>query len=78
MEIILTGSVLAAILIVVGLYLILWGKAKETKRKNQLASLESVQELPVSNPHSTTCSPQNNKLTSTSPTPRVLEAPMNL
>lgn len=67
---IFSGSVLAAVLIVFGLYLILWGKAKETKKINQLAPLESCQELPISMteantrspPINTICSQQENKL----------------
>ncbi|PON42281.1 Plant-drug/metabolite exporter [Parasponia andersonii] len=74
------GTVLAAILIVIGLYLVLWGKARETKRTHQLAPLESVQELPISTPDisirspphdNTTCSQQSNK-SAQSPIPCVL------
>ncbi|XP_048337414.1 WAT1-related protein At1g25270-like isoform X2 [Ziziphus jujuba] len=38
------GSILAAGFIVLGLYLVLWGKSKEMKKKNQLAPSENLDE----------------------------------
>ncbi|XP_057419732.1 WAT1-related protein At1g68170-like [Lotus japonicus] len=37
------GSVIGAVLIVCGLYMVLWGKSKETEKENQLGSSEVTQ-----------------------------------
>ncbi|CAI8591479.1 unnamed protein product [Vicia faba] len=39
------GSVIGAVLIVCGLYAVVWGKSKEMKKKNQLAPSQSTHEL---------------------------------
>lgn len=36
-------SVIGAVLIVCGLYMVLWGKSKETEKENQLGSSEVTQ-----------------------------------
>ncbi|WVZ22516.1 hypothetical protein V8G54_001060 [Vigna mungo] len=36
------GSVVGAVMIVCGLYVVLWGKAKEMKKKSELVSLENT------------------------------------
>ncbi|GAB4829793.1 hypothetical protein Ancab_019448 [Ancistrocladus abbreviatus] len=41
------GSVLGALLIICGLYMVLWGKGKETKRANKLMPSNDTQEIEI-------------------------------
>ncbi|GAB4829974.1 hypothetical protein Ancab_019618 [Ancistrocladus abbreviatus] len=41
------GSVLGALRIICGLYMVLWGKGKEMKRANKLMSFDDTQEIEI-------------------------------
>ncbi|XP_054800137.1 WAT1-related protein At1g25270-like [Prosopis cineraria] len=54
------GSVIGGVLIICGLYGILWGKIKEMKKMNQLVPSQSLHEIIVRSPTEDKCIPHNN------------------
>ncbi|XP_028801002.1 WAT1-related protein At1g68170-like [Neltuma alba] len=54
------GSVIGGVLIICGLYVVLWGKGKEMKKMNQLVPSQSLHEIIVTSPTEDKCAPHNN------------------